>query len=212
MKRLCEESCCSNPVGILKPRYSSNVQSKVSKSHFDTRDTVTPLLCRGCMVSIQGKTIHPKWGLYNGTIGTLRYFHFSEGANPNCGDLPDYISVEFPEYIVDQYGINPDPRTIHTFQGSEAGKDKAIDRIILNCGTKRQESSSPCLFYSGLSRPTHMESYGGANDSAIYFMGENVSIDRILSLGKKRKWGTSLSCDIEFKVDTTSGKRKYSIE
>jgi hypothetical protein len=98
MKRLCEESCCSNPVAILKPRYSSNVQSKVSKSHFDTRETVTPLLCRGCMVSIQGKNFHPKWGIYNGAIGTLRDFHFSEGANPNCGDLPDYISVEFPEY------------------------------------------------------------------------------------------------------------------
>ena len=76
-------------------------------------------------------------------------------------------------------------RTIHTFQGSEAGKNKAIDRIILDCGTKRQESSSPGLFYSGLSRATHMESYRGANDSAIYFIGENVSIDRILSLGKK---------------------------
>jgi hypothetical protein len=249
IKRLCEESSCSNPVAILKPRYSSNVQSKVFKSHFETKETVTPLLCRGSMVSIQGKNFHPKWGLYNGAIGTLKDFHFSEGSNPNCGDLPDYISVEFPEYrgpiwdksrpkvIIPCLCVNrflfvsinvsralhterfcfcfptahkvvPIPmydfncknqccnikycplqlsyaRTIHTFQGSEAGTDKAIHRLIVDCGTKRQESSSPGLFYSALSRATHLESYRGANDSAIYFIGENVSIDRILSLGKK---------------------------
>jgi hypothetical protein len=50
------------------------------------------------MVSIQGKNFNPKWVLFNGALGTLIDFHFSTGSKPNCGELPDYISVEFREY------------------------------------------------------------------------------------------------------------------
>eukprot|EP00978_Attheya_sp_CCMP212_P006515 scaffold15011_cov59-Attheya_sp.AAC.5 len=98
MRRLCDESCSSNPVAILKTQYSSNVGNKVFKSHFDVRETITPLLCRGCMVSLQGKKFYPKWGLYNGSLGKVIDFHFSDGCNPNCNDLPDFVSVEFAEY------------------------------------------------------------------------------------------------------------------
>ena len=56
-------------------------------------------------------------------------------------------------------------RTIHTFQGSQAGVDKTgvnpnpVDRIILDVGSKLQEGTSPGLFYSGLSRATNLESF-----------------------------------------------------
>lgn len=50
------------------------------------------------MVSIQGKNFNPKWGLYNGALGTIIDLHFRVGSNPNCGDLPEYVSVEFREY------------------------------------------------------------------------------------------------------------------
>ena len=98
LKMLCEESSELNPVAILKNKYCSNSGGKVFKSHFDFKNYVTPLLCRGCMVSIQGKNFNPKWGLFNGALGTLIDFHFRIGSNPNCGDLPEYISVEFKEY------------------------------------------------------------------------------------------------------------------
>jgi hypothetical protein len=98
LQKLCQESSALNPVAILKSKYCSNVGSKVFKSHFDVKNDVTPLLCRGCMVSIQGKNFNPKWGLYNGALGTIIDLHFRVGSNPNCGDLPEYVSVEFREY------------------------------------------------------------------------------------------------------------------
>ena len=88
-------------------------------------------------------------------------------------------------------------RTIHTFQGSQAGVDKTgvnpnpVDRIILDVGSKLQEGTSPGLFYSGLSRATNLESFKGANDSAIYFTGGNITIDRVLNLGVKSNGETS---------------------
>ena len=88
-------------------------------------------------------------------------------------------------------------RTIHTFQGSQAGVDKTgvnpnpVDRIILDVGSKLQEGTSPGLFYSGLSRATNLESFKGANDSAIYFTGGNITIDRVLNLGVKNNGETN---------------------
>jgi len=88
-------------------------------------------------------------------------------------------------------------RTIHTFQGSQAGvvksgdKSNPVDRIIVDVGSKLQESSSPGLLYSGLSRATNLDSFKGANDSAIYFTGGNISIDRILNLGVNGKGETN---------------------
>ena len=93
---------------------------------------------------------HPNWGLYNGSMGTVVDIVFRPDQNPNHGDLPLYILVDFqqyrgPIYIEGKPTLVPIPtvkklcnkhkcctrefvplklafgKTIHTFQGQNAG-------------------------------------------------------------------------------------------
>jgi hypothetical protein len=49
-------------------------------------------------VAIEGRNFKPRWGLYNGAIGTVEQICYSEGESPNEGHLPKYIVVNFPQY------------------------------------------------------------------------------------------------------------------
>jgi hypothetical protein len=40
----------------------------------------------------------PKWGLFNGSIGTVKDIVFQKNENPNCGHQPLYTLVEFHQY------------------------------------------------------------------------------------------------------------------
>ena len=77
-------------------------------------------------------------------------------------------------------------RTIHTFQGQTAGpaeKNKppnAVSRIICDPGDRGMEAKCPGLFYTSVSRATTI---GNENKpSAIYFMGNNMNMERITDL------------------------------
>ena len=93
-----------NPIAKLCPksnRISSPTQPAVKRHFQDNHQTVHSqpvLLCVGTRVAIAGRNFHPKYGLYNGAIGTVLEFHFEHGANPNHGDFPTHIIVDFPKY------------------------------------------------------------------------------------------------------------------
>ena len=53
------------------------------------------LLCINAKVAIKGYNFYPKWGLHNGAMGTVKEIVFREGKNPNNGDLPEYVVVQF---------------------------------------------------------------------------------------------------------------------
>jgi hypothetical protein len=42
--------------------------------------------------------IEPKWGLYNGAIGTVVDIVYHQGENPNNGHLPKVVVVDFKHY------------------------------------------------------------------------------------------------------------------
>ena len=72
-------------------------------------------------------------------------------------------------------------RTIHSFQGQEAGYGKAITSLIVNPGSKGFEILNPGTLYCCVSRATTM----GKNDikkSAIFFIGSDMCTDRIKNL------------------------------
>jgi hypothetical protein len=56
------------------------------------------MLCREAMVDIVKANIEPKWGLYNGTIGTVVDIVYHQGENPNNGNLPKVVVVDFKHY------------------------------------------------------------------------------------------------------------------
>ena len=125
------------------------MRGKGNNRHFDTELPSTSLICVGCKVSIHSRNLKPDWGLHNGACGIVHEIIFQKDKNPNHGDLPHYMVVEFPLYCgpvwdLDNPKILPVPpeqfictsgcctrlflplavsyaRTIHKFQGLTAG-------------------------------------------------------------------------------------------
>ena len=72
-------------------------------------------------------------------------------------------------------------RTIHTFQGQEAGPTHAIPVLVIDPGNKAFESRSPGTLYCCITRGTTFgKTIDGIKykDSAVYFSGENIHKDR----------------------------------
>jgi hypothetical protein len=73
--------------------------AKIKPTHlrktFYTRNTI---LCRDTMVEIAKVNIEPKWGLFNGSIGTVVDIIFQEGENTTEGSLPTVVVVDLKHY------------------------------------------------------------------------------------------------------------------
>ena len=182
------------------------------RNHFDA-DSIPKktLLAKHAKVAISGRNFQPNWGLYNGALGTIVGFKFSSGKNPQTDHLPEYVVVDFPSYsgppwISDKPTLVPIPivkvpckkgcceahfvplvlafaRTIHTFQGMEAGPSKQIKQIVVDVGKAQFEAINPGVLYTALSRASTI----GKNQqqSAIYFSGP-LTKDRLMNVKYKR--------------------------
>jgi hypothetical protein len=51
-------------------------------------------------VCLQGQNFYPLlWGLHNGACGTVvQEIIYATGTNPNKGDHPSYVVINFPQY------------------------------------------------------------------------------------------------------------------
>jgi len=95
---LKDNSSPSNPVAICKPRSMGTTTGKGDRRHFDSKAPSSALLCIGAKVALDKKNFCPSWGLHNGATGVVEEIIFEEGKNPNHGDLPLYVVVNFPLY------------------------------------------------------------------------------------------------------------------
>ena len=99
MKMLSITSNAQNPVAVIRSKLESTEQSskKPSWQHFGKDDDITKVspICVNAKVAIRGYNFYPKWGLHNGAMGTVKEIAFSHGKNPNNGDLPEYVVVQF---------------------------------------------------------------------------------------------------------------------
>ena len=146
LSKICETT---NPVAIIKSQVTTTFKNK--HAHF--KDSNLPRICTiccGCKVALKGKNILPRLGLFNGSIGSVDEIVYEEGKNPNAGDMPLYVAVNFPSYSGEAWDQNnptivPIPvqsvmcdkkccridylpleiafgKTIHTYQGLQAGR------------------------------------------------------------------------------------------
>jgi hypothetical protein len=62
-----------NPLAVIKCKdeTSSNTNKSMSEHRNKTDDTRKTILCRAAMVELSKMNIEPKWGLYNGSLGTV---------------------------------------------------------------------------------------------------------------------------------------------
>ena len=99
-KMLSQTSNAENPVANIAAKLTriGDSNKKPTWSHFDANDVVKfTSLCVNARVAIKGRNFYPKWGLHNGATGTVKKIAYVEGKNPNNGDLPEYVEVEFPK-------------------------------------------------------------------------------------------------------------------
>lgn len=89
--------------------------------------------------------------------------------------------------------------TLHTFQGQSAGPvekgqpKNAVDRVIVEPGTRSFEGNNPGLGYMAVSRATTIGT-GNDLDSALYFTGLNLNRGRLL--------------DIKYQASTSGSQKK----
>ena len=95
-KKLGENNDTNNPVAFIKHKLPRQI-----KNNQNDQNTIPEITCfsRGCKVSIKGKNFCPHLGLYNGAIGTVIEIVYKPGDNPNTGQLPLYVAVDFPGYL-----------------------------------------------------------------------------------------------------------------
>ena len=151
-RKLAEVSSPTNPVALLRTQWTSTSKSKTSTArdaHFTSPPPAATVICRGAMVRLVDKNFEPAWGLYNNTVGVVKDTVFAPGKDPNNGDLPLYVAVQFENYCGPTWDkhnpkLVPVPMvtvsctkrcctatfcpldlsfgmTLHTFQGQSAG-------------------------------------------------------------------------------------------
>ena len=100
IKKLAMLSSPTNPVAILKPQNWGVTRGKAESTHFGQNNKPPPsaLLFKGAIVAINNKNFCPIWGLHNGACGKVQEIVFAKEHNPNHGDLPRYVVVDFPLY------------------------------------------------------------------------------------------------------------------
>lgn len=96
MEQLFNRSDATNPVAVIKSQSRGTISAKGFKSHFDSDIPNASLLCRNSKVALNSRNFMPLWGLHNGACGIVREIIFDTGHNPNIGDMPLYVVVEFP--------------------------------------------------------------------------------------------------------------------
>ena len=92
------EKCSSQekPVAIIRTKTHGHLTGKADSRHFDTETPPFAKLCIDAIVAIAGRNFQPLWGLHNGACGKVVEIVFEKDCNPNNGDMPECIVVEFP--------------------------------------------------------------------------------------------------------------------
>ena len=102
LRRLSDVSSASNPVAVLRTRWTST-NKKLSTSsivsHFNNPPPAAVMIARGAVVRNIVKNFEPQWGLFNNAIGKVEEIVFQKSqADPNNGDLPAYVAVSYEHY------------------------------------------------------------------------------------------------------------------
>ena len=100
LNKICDICSDNNPLAIIKTRSKGPGGGLGIKKHYPASDETlkSSILTRGCKVAIRGRNFCPVWGLHNGASGMVEEIIFKPNENPNNGDLPIYVVVNFPLY------------------------------------------------------------------------------------------------------------------
>ena len=141
IERIIKNSSKDNPVAICKTT-SSGPNGKGDRRHFKSKIPSSTQLCIGARVAIEKFNFQPTWGLHNGAMGMVEEIMFDNGQNPNHGDLPKYVVVNFPLYRGPSWDKNsPKVRTalVHLKYRTSIG-------TIANTNTSTFTHNSPSQF------------------------------------------------------------------
>lgn len=98
IERLAHTNSDSNPTAFIKTQSSGGEFGKGVNKHFEANLPKTALLCESALAAIDSCNFCPLWGVHNGACGRVVEIVFKKGANPNNGDLPEYVVLDLPLY------------------------------------------------------------------------------------------------------------------
>jgi hypothetical protein len=121
----------NNPLAVVKTR-SVGKKGKAVSWHFGQKDELlqSSMIAIGAIVALRGRNFCPAWGLHNGACGTVQEIIFAEGENPNTGDQPLYVAVEFPHYSGPIWDKN-NPKVVPILIASSGCRFGCCSRLFL---------------------------------------------------------------------------------
>ncbi len=170
-------------------------------------------LCKEAKVMLTTNLI-TKFGLFNGSVGTVKDILYLHGRNPSSG-LPDIVMVEFVKYSGPPFmksrpklvPIIPIERkidchcsckrkqiplrlgwgtTIHRCQGMTIGEGQGSRFIIISPGTKSFESRNPGAFFVALSRAKSAGSPPSTYPDFAFHPDVLINEDRLCHIAETR--------------------------
>lgn len=132
----CISNQQDNPVAIIRPTVTGPMAGKSIARHFPrTQPLTSSFICIGARVALNGVNLNPLWGLYNGACGVVQEIvYYKKDANPNNGDIPDYVIVDFPAYtgpVWDQENPTQIPVPTHTYSCNKKCCTRTVTPLIL---------------------------------------------------------------------------------
>lgn len=143
IRNVAEEK--ENPVAIVRPICYSAPTGKGNSSHFGNskKPPEASIICRGAKVALEGRNFNPLWGLHNGACGVVEEIVFAEDSNPNQGNLPMYVVVNFPLYCGPVWDVNnPKVRNAQLILYLSHIKSQVISQSCMRTAVVRTHSTS----------------------------------------------------------------------
>jgi len=194
----------------------------IMKTHFDAKDRIkaNTSFVRGSRVALT-RNLWPEMGLYNGSMATVKDIVFENNTSPLKGDFPSYIILDIDDYCGPPWfedhptfvPITPlrtsckhnccsmnsitltlaEARTLHKFQGNEAGPNFPIEAIVCDIGDIKTEANNTGFTNTAIGRAATL-GMGNIEESAFYLTGTPTE-SRLRDIVHKRSSRRKLKYD-----------------
>ena len=145
LERLSTIHSSEKPAGFFRCQGTGVVGGKPIRSHFNSDPPPTAIFCEDAQVAVDGRNFYPEWGIHNSACGRVDEIVFKKDENPNFGDLPEYVVVDFPGYCGPVWDENnPTVRTRTVWSQTSYSENRITTNATIYLFVIRSNTSTAC--------------------------------------------------------------------